>query len=93
MLHRNEQPTLFELTACGAFELPRGLDLQPAPSNVTPTSGWPVSEGNASRAQREVFRAVSPLAGMPLREVCAACGREISGRGFVIPDYEAGRFL
>jgi hypothetical protein len=25
---------------------------------------------------------------MPLREVCAACGREISGTGFVILDYE-----
>jgi hypothetical protein len=25
---------------------------------------------------------------MPLHEVCAACGREISGAGFVILDYE-----
>jgi DNA-directed RNA polymerase subunit RPC12/RpoP len=25
---------------------------------------------------------------MPLREVCASCGREIAGSGFVILDYE-----
>jgi hypothetical protein len=25
---------------------------------------------------------------MPLQEVCAACGREINGSGFVILDYE-----
>jgi hypothetical protein len=25
---------------------------------------------------------------MPLHEACAACGREISGTGFVILDYE-----
>ena len=25
---------------------------------------------------------------MPLREVCAACGREITGSGYVILDYE-----
>jgi hypothetical protein len=25
---------------------------------------------------------------MPLHEVCAACGREITGTGFVILDYE-----
>jgi DNA-directed RNA polymerase subunit RPC12/RpoP len=25
---------------------------------------------------------------MPLHEVCAACGREITGSGFVILDYE-----
>ena len=35
-----------------------------------------------------MFRAVSPWATMPLHEVCSACGREISGSGFVILDYE-----
>jgi hypothetical protein len=35
-----------------------------------------------------MFRAVSPLANMPLHEVCAACGRDIRGSGFVILDYE-----
>jgi recombinational DNA repair protein (RecF pathway) len=34
-----------------------------------------------------MFTAVSWLANMPLHEVCAACGREISGSGFVILDY------
>jgi len=28
MQHRNEQPTLFELTARGEFESPRGLPLE-----------------------------------------------------------------
>jgi hypothetical protein len=35
-----------------------------------------------------MFTAVSWLANMPLHEVCGACGREISGSGFVILDYE-----
>ena len=35
-----------------------------------------------------MFRAVSPLVGLGLHEVCAACGREITGSGFVILDYE-----
>ena len=85
---RTEQPNLFELTAPNEFGSPRRLGLEPGPPNKTPRSGCQVSEGNASRTTREVFRAVSPLAGMPLREVCATCGCEISGRGLVILDYE-----
>jgi len=34
-----------------------------------------------------VFRAVSPWANMPLHEVYAACGRKITGSGYVILDY------
>jgi hypothetical protein len=33
-------------------------------------------------------QAVSPLASIPLHDLCAACGREIKGGGFVILDYE-----
>jgi hypothetical protein len=85
---RSEQATLFEVTACGEFKPPWGPALEPAPPNATPRSGWQVSEGNTSRAAREEFKAVSPLAGMPLHEACAVCGSEINGRGFVILDYE-----
>jgi hypothetical protein len=35
-----------------------------------------------------LFRSVSPWADLTLHEVCAACGREIEGLGFVILDYE-----
>jgi len=41
-------------------------------------------EADVSQRSTGVFRAVSPWAKMPLREVCAACGREITGSGFVI---------
>jgi hypothetical protein len=85
MPHRNEQPTLFELTAFEDFEPPRGLRPSDGAPDVAPKSA---SEANASPAGPEVDRAVSPWAGLPLHEVCAACGREISGSGFVILDYE-----
>jgi len=85
---RTEQPNLFELRSPNEFELPRRLGFEPALPNVTPMSGWQVSESNASRTAREEFKAVSPLARIPLREVCATCGCEICGRGPVILDYE-----
>jgi len=88
MPHRNEQPTLFELTASGEFE-PR---LGPAPEypspSVTAKSALSTFEDDVSPTEPRAFRAVSPWASMPLHEVCAACGREIKGSGFVILDYE-----
>ncbi len=88
MLHRNEQPTLFELTGCNEFEPLRGLPPEHAAPKVAPKSDPSALEGRVSSAERQAFRAVSPLVAMSLREVCAACGREISGSGFVILDYE-----
>jgi hypothetical protein len=88
MPHRNEQPTLFELTACDEFEPLQGLPAGHASPNVTPESYPSTPEGNGCPTEPRVSRAISPWAGMPLHEVCAACGREISGSGFVILDYE-----
>jgi hypothetical protein len=45
-------------------------------------------EGERSEARVEDFQAVSPLANMGLREVCAFCNGEIGPPGFVILDYE-----
>ena len=88
MQHRNEQPTLFELTACDQCEPPRRLPAEHVAPDVTPRSDPSAPEANGSRTEPGVFRAVSPWARMPLQEVCAACGREITGSGFVILDYE-----
>ena len=39
------------------------------------------------------YRAVSPLSGIPLHEVCASCGNAVLPPGFVIPDFdELGAF-
>jgi hypothetical protein len=84
MPHRNEQPTLFELTGVDEFELPRGLPREQASRSVTPKSGSSTPEVNGSFREPGVFRADSPLTNMPLGEVCAACGCEIAGSGFVI---------
>ena len=84
MLNQNEQPTLFELTACTEVEPLRGLAPEHAAPKVAPKSDPSVLEGKVFPRERQAFRAVSPLAAMSLREVCAACGREISGSGFVI---------
>ena len=88
MSHRNQQPTLFELTTCNKYELLRGLPSEHSAPNVTPKPDSSVLEGSVSPAERQAFRVVSQLACMSLREVCAACGHEISGSGFVILDYE-----
>jgi hypothetical protein len=32
--------------------------------------------------------AVSPLAGLPLRDLCSWCGREVGAEGCIIPDFE-----
>ena len=86
---RSEQPTLFELTPCTEFAPFRGLPLEHPVPNVTPKSDPSVLEGEVFPRERQAFRAVSPLAAdMSLHEVCAACGREISGNGFVTLDYE-----
>jgi len=88
MPHRIEQPALFELTTCNAFEPPRGPATgHPSPS-VAPKSDPATPEGNVSPTGTGMFRAVSPWASVPLHEVCAACGSEITGSGFVILDYE-----
>ena len=88
MPRRNEQPTLFELTACDDFEPVQGLAAEHVSPSVIPKSDPSTPEGNVSSWEAGVFRAVSPWASMPLYEVCAACGREIKGSGFVILDYE-----
>jgi hypothetical protein len=84
MAHRNQQPTLLELTAVDKFEPP----LEPAPPSVTPKSDPSAQKDNSSPTESALLRAVSPWASMPLHEVCAACGRQITGCGFVILDYE-----
>jgi len=88
MPHRNEQPTLFELTTCDGFDPPPGLPTEDAAPDATPMSNLSAPEAKVSPREPGVFRAVSPWAGIPLHEVCAACGREIKGSGFVILDYE-----
>lgn len=85
---RSEQPTLFRLNACGEFDPLGGLPLEHAAPKVAPKSDPSVLEGKVLARERQAFRTVSPLAGMLLCEVCAACGREISGTGYVILDYE-----
>ena len=89
MPHRNKQPTLFELTACDELEQLRGVAAGHAQPNVAPKSDPSTPEGNVSpTGPPQMLRAVSPWAGMPLHEVCSACGRQITGSGFVILDYE-----
>jgi len=88
MPRRSEQPTLFELTACDEFEPLPGLPLEHRWPSLTPKSDPSSPGGTGSSTEPGMFRAVSPWASMLLHEVCAACGREITGRGFVILDYE-----
>jgi hypothetical protein len=88
MPHRTEQLTLFELTGCDDFEPLQGLAARHASSSVIPKSEPLTPEVNVSSGEAGVFRAVSPWATLPLHEVCASCGREIRGSGFVILDYE-----
>jgi hypothetical protein len=88
MPHRNEQPTLFELKACGDFQPLQGLDIRHASPSVISKSDPSTAEHNVSSEKAGVFRAVSPWASIPLHEVCGACGCEIKGSGFVILDYE-----
>jgi hypothetical protein len=92
MPHRIEQPALFELTAGDEFGPRRGRAPEPASPGVTAKSDPSTPEGNVFAREPGVFRAVSPWASMPLRDVCAACGREISVAGFVILDEELGAF-
>ena len=84
-----EQPTLF-----GGFE-PEGTGARSEPD--APMPGGLESSAAASRggdgtelppAQGVTSHAVSPLAKMALREVCAYCGKEIQLPGFVILDFE-----
>ena len=87
MPHRSEQATLFELTTDDVLEPPRGLPPGDA-SPVTPKPDLSAQEGNGLPTESALVRAVSPWASMPLHEVCAACGRQITGTGFVLLDYE-----
>jgi hypothetical protein len=89
MPHRNEQPTLFELTTCDEFEPPQGLALEPVPPSVIPKSDPSTPKRNVFPTEAGEFRAVSPWASMPLNEVCTACGREITDPGL----RGAGRLL
>ena len=88
MPHRIEQPTLFELTASNEFDPLGELPAEHAAQKVAPKSAPSLLEGKVFPGELQAFRAVSPLAAMSLREVCAACGCEITGTGFVILDYE-----
>lgn len=85
--HTNEQPTLFDAEVSGLQAVAESIPEQPIAeplSNQILTGPSP----NSSLPENEEFRAVSPLANMPLREVCASCRAEILGLGFVILDYE-----
>jgi hypothetical protein len=88
MPRRNEQLTLFELTTDEVPEPLRGLPPDEAAPHFTPRPDQATPERNVSPTEPQVFRAVSPWAGLPLHQVCVACGREISRNGFVILDYE-----
>jgi len=78
MPHRSEQATLFELSPGEGLEPVDGLGFESDSTSAIHESAPPTSEGNVAPTEPAVFRAVSPWASMPLREVCAACGREIS---------------
>jgi hypothetical protein len=67
MPHRNEQPTLFELTACDEFESLRGLPLEHSSRSLTPKSDPSSPGGTGSPTEPGVFRAVSPWAGRKQR--------------------------
>jgi hypothetical protein len=85
-----EQPTLFELTTRDVLETLGGLPPEKTAANVQAESDPPVPAGSVSapEGQGQVFRPVSPLASISLHDVCATCGREITGSVFVILDYE-----
>jgi hypothetical protein len=77
MTHWNEQPTLFELTTCDELPSSGGFPKKiPSPS-LTPNADPSTPEGDVSSREPGVLKAISPWAGMPLHEVCAACGCEI----------------
>jgi hypothetical protein len=93
MPHRSEQATLFELSPGDGFEAVGGLGFEPVSPSTAQESAPSTPQGNVAPTERQMFRAVSWLANMPLHEVCAACAREIKGSGFVILDYdELGAF-
>ncbi len=85
-----EQPTLFgavEAGGTGAESEPRAQEPRAGSGTSTATR----ADGQETKqppTQGATFHAVSPLANMPLGEVCALCGDEIRPPGFVIPDYE-----
>ncbi len=85
--HINEQPTLFDAEVSG---LPAVAESIPEPPIAEPLLNRILAgpRTNSSLPEKEEFRAVSPIANTPLREVCASCRAEILGIGFVILDYE-----
>jgi hypothetical protein len=84
--HTNEQTTLFDAEVSGLQAVAESIPEQPIAEPLFQILTGP--SPNSSLPENEEFRAVSPLANMPLREVCASCRAEILGLGFVILDYE-----
>jgi hypothetical protein len=62
MPNRIEQSTLFELTACDAFEPVHELTAGDASPSVTPKSDPSTPKSNVSSRESGVFGAVSPWA-------------------------------
>lgn len=82
-----EQPTLFEMT-----EKERRVEAPSAILELSAQSLGPHLTGSSTGGGRQAggwaFGSVSPLANLPLHEVCAFCGAEVRAPGFVIPDYD-----
>lgn len=81
------QPTLFGMTELAVRVEARRADpeisVQSFGTGITGSS-----VGGPQPAEAASYRVVSPLANMPLHEVCAFCGADVCAPGFVIPDYE-----
>jgi hypothetical protein len=81
-----EQPTLFG--AAQAEGLRDENDARSPTCRISAGARGGGQEAEQSNPQGAAFSALSPLSNMPLREVCAYCGKEIQLPGFVIPDFE-----
>jgi len=80
------QLTLFEPIVCDGYR-PRKPAADHTSPDATPESNSLIAGSNSSCPQQD-YVAISLLAGLALFEVCAACGCQIIGSGFVILDYE-----
>lgn len=82
-----KQTTLFEMAELEArAEMASAAPEMPARSSGSEITGS--SAGEPRRKEAGPFRAVSPIANLPLQEVCAFCGAEVRAPGFVILDFE-----
>jgi hypothetical protein len=82
-----EQPTLFEITElAGRAEAPSSAPETSSQSFGPDLTGS--SAGEPRRMEAGPFQAVSPIANLPIHEVCGFCSAEVRAPGFVIPDYE-----